>query len=101
MEAENSDASGEAGAAGSSGGTGTIISGRERIDEIDRAILDLVARRIATSQTIQQARIASGGRRVDLAREMEVISRYEDAYGRSGTQIAMALLDVSKAYLGS
>ncbi|MGH6655694.1 MAG: chorismate mutase [Actinocrinis sp.] len=73
-----------------------VLSGRERIDALDAQIAELVARRIEVSRQIQTARIADGGRRVDLRRETEVIARYSAALGRPGTAIAMALLELGR-----
>lgn len=81
-----------AAAAGSDG----VLTGRERIDAIDAQITALVQHRIAVSREIQAARIAEGGRRVDLRRETEVIGRYTAALGRSGTAVAMALLELGR-----
>lgn len=69
---------------------------RERIDDIDRGIVALVRERMAVSAGIQQARLASGGRRVHLAREMEVINAYSGALGRPGTALAMTLLELCR-----
>jgi chorismate mutase len=74
----------------------TVLTGRERIDALDMQIAELVLRRVEVSRQIQAARIAEGGRRVDLRRETEIIGRYSGALGRPGTQIAMALLELSR-----
>ncbi len=76
--------------------TDAVAHGRARIDEIDQEIIDLVRQRVAVSAAIQQARIASGGRRIELSREMEVIGRYRDALGKPGTSVAMSLLDLCR-----
>lgn len=73
-----------------------VLSGRERIDALDDQIAELVRRRIEVSRQIQSARIADGGRRVDLRRETEIIARYSAALGRPGTAIAMALLELGR-----
>jgi chorismate mutase len=73
-----------------------VLSGRERIDALDAQIADLVQRRIDVSRQIQAARIAEGGRRVDLRRETEIIARYSATLGRPGTAIAMALLELGR-----
>ncbi len=74
----------------------SVLSGRERIDALDDRIAELVRRRIEVSRQIQAARIADGGRRVDLRRETEIIDRYGAALGRPGTTIAMALLELGR-----
>lgn len=73
-----------------------IATGRERIDAIDAEIIRLVEERAAVSRRIQQARIASGGRRVEHSREMAILDRYARALGRPGTTLAMTLLEVCR-----
>jgi chorismate mutase len=74
----------------------TIADARERIDAIDDRILGLIQERMAVSSVVQQTRIASGGRRVHLAREMEILGRYREALGRPGTSLAMTLLELCR-----
>ncbi|MFF7054042.1 chorismate mutase [Streptomyces griseorubiginosus] len=74
----------------------TIADARERIDAIDDRILGLIQERMAVSAVVQQTRIASGGRRVHLAREMEILGRYRDALGKPGTNLAMTLLELCR-----
>ncbi|MGV9252495.1 chorismate mutase [Streptomyces sp. NPDC003697] len=73
-----------------------ITNARERIDALDDRIIGLVQERMAVSAVIQQARITSGGRRVNLSREMEVLSHYRDALGKPGTTLAMTLLELCR-----
>lgn len=74
-----------------------LIGGaRERIDALDDRIIGLVQERIAVSAVIQEARISSGGRRVSLSREMEILSHFRDALGAPGTSLAMTLLELSR-----
>ncbi|MDT0380525.1 chorismate mutase [Streptomyces sp. DSM 42041] len=75
---------------------GEIDDGRRRIDALDEQIIALVRERMTVSAGIQRARIASGGRRVHLAREMEILARYRDELGRPGTTMAMTLLELSR-----
>ncbi len=51
---------------------------------------------MAVSTVIQDARITSGGRRVHLSREMEVLSHWSDALGKPGTALAMTLLELCR-----
>lgn len=75
----------------------TVIDGaRERIDALDDRIIGLVQERMAVSAVIQDARIASGGRRVNLSRENEILGRFRDALGTPGTTLAMTLLELSR-----
>ncbi|MEU7643672.1 chorismate mutase [Streptomyces huasconensis] len=75
---------------------GVIENARERIDALDDRIIGLVQERMAVSAVIQQARITSGGRRVNLSREMEILAHYRDALGKPGTTLAMTLLELSR-----
>ncbi|WP_262699144.1 MULTISPECIES: chorismate mutase [Streptomyces] len=73
-----------------------IGTARERIDALDGQILDLVQERMAVSATVQEARIAAGGRRVHLSREMEILDRYRQRLGKPGTTLAMTLLELCR-----
>jgi chorismate mutase len=73
-----------------------ITDARERIDALDDRIIGLIQERMAVSTVIQEARIASGGRRVNLSREMEVLGHYRKALGRPGTALAMTLLELCR-----
>ncbi|MDW4904871.1 chorismate mutase [Streptomyces sp. ADMS] len=73
-----------------------ITGARERIDALDDRIIGLVQERMAVSAVVQETRIASGGRRVNLSRELEVLSHYSDALGRPGTSLAMTLLELCR-----
>ncbi|WP_030681658.1 chorismate mutase [Streptomyces sp. NRRL B-1347] len=74
-----------------------LIGGaRERIDALDDRIIGLVQERMAVSAVIQEARIGSGGRRVNLSREMEILAHYRDALGKPGTALAMTLLELCR-----
>ncbi|MGI5339570.1 chorismate mutase [Streptomyces sp. CA-181903] len=73
-----------------------ITGARERIDDLDARIIGLVQERMAVSEEIQRERIASGGRRVSLSREMEILNHYSDRLGKNGTVLAMTLLDLCR-----
>ncbi|WP_405767014.1 chorismate mutase [Streptomyces sp. NBC_00080] len=73
-----------------------ITGARERIDSLDDRIIGLIQERMAVSAVIQDARITSGGRRVNLSREMEILGHYRDALGKSGTSLAMTLLELCR-----
>ncbi|MEU4682519.1 chorismate mutase [Streptomyces xinghaiensis] len=73
-----------------------IAGARERIDDLDARIIGLVRERMAVSAAIQEARITSGGRRVNLSREMEVLHHYREQLGKPGTALAMTLLDLCR-----
>ncbi|NJP48065.1 chorismate mutase [Actinacidiphila epipremni] len=73
-----------------------IAANRARIDDLDARIIALVQERMAASRAVQQARMGAGGRRVHLAREMEILRTYGDALGRPGTSVAMTLLELCR-----
>ncbi|WP_454337939.1 chorismate mutase [Streptomyces glaucescens] len=74
-----------------------VISGaRERIDALDDRIIGLIQERMAVSAVIQEARITSGGRRVNLSREMEILDRFRRELGKPGTALAMTLLELCR-----
>ncbi|MEU2242727.1 MULTISPECIES: chorismate mutase [Streptomyces] len=73
-----------------------IGDARERIDSLDDRIIGLIQERMAVSAVIQEARISSGGRRVNLAREMEVLGHFRDALGKPGTALAMTMLELCR-----
>ncbi|OKK20943.1 chorismate mutase [Streptomyces sp. CB00455] len=73
-----------------------IAGSRERIDALDDRIIGLIQERMAVSAVIQEARISSGGRRVHLSREMEVLQHWSDALGKPGTGLAMTLLELCR-----
>ncbi|MGW0731038.1 chorismate mutase [Streptomyces sp. NPDC002851] len=75
---------------------GMITDARERIDALDDRIIGLVQERMAVSAVIQESRISSGGRRVNLSREMEILAHYRDALGKPGTSLAMTLLELCR-----
>ncbi|MEU0222851.1 chorismate mutase [Streptomyces sp. NPDC006284] len=75
---------------------GVITGARERIDALDDRIIGLIQERMAVSAVIQEARITSGGRRVNLSREMEVLDHYREALGKPGTALAMTMLELCR-----
>ncbi|MFE6779117.1 chorismate mutase [Streptomyces sp. NPDC057702] len=75
---------------------GVIRDARQRIDDLDGRIIGLVQERAAVSAAIQRERITSGGRRVNLARELEVLNHYRGQLGKPGTALAMTLLELCR-----
>ena len=65
---------------------------RERIDEIDTALIALWQERAALSQQVGATRVASGGTRLVLSREREILDRFRAALGADGTQLALLIL---------
>ena len=72
---------------------------RERIDEIDQAIIDLWLERARLSQQVGRTRIASGGTRLVLSREREIVERFRSALGADGTQVALMILRAGRGPL--
>jgi chorismate mutase len=72
---------------------------RKEIDSLDAEILRLVKRRAEVSQQVGAARMAAGGPRIVVNREMDVLARYRDL-GPEGRKIAMALLELGRGKLG-
>jgi chorismate mutase len=73
-----------------------IAEARRRIDDLDARIIELVRERMDVSAEVQRARMGSGGRRLHLAREMEILRGYGDALGKPGTALAMTLLELCR-----
>jgi chorismate mutase len=65
---------------------------RTEIDACDAAIIELVQRRLAISQEIGRLRAAAGGTRLSLAREQQVLARFQAALGEDGAALGMMLL---------
>jgi chorismate mutase len=72
---------------------------RKEIDWLDAEIVRLVKRRAEVSQQVGTARMAAGGPRIVVNREMDVLARYRDL-GPEGRKIAMALLELGRGKLG-
>ena len=87
--------------------TGTADSGasdhigalRNRIDEIDNALIELWQERARISGEVGRVRIASGGTRLVLSREREIVDRFRAALGPDGTQIALMILRAGRGPL--
>jgi chorismate mutase len=65
---------------------------RGEIDSCDAAIIELVQRRLAISQEIGVLRTTTGGTRLSLSREQQVLSRFRTALGPDGAALGMMLL---------
>ncbi|MBM7805901.1 chorismate mutase [Geodermatophilus bullaregiensis] len=65
---------------------------REEIDACDAALIALVQRRLAVSHEIGELRRASGGTRLSLSREQQVLARFQAALGPDGAALGMMLL---------
>jgi chorismate mutase len=76
-----------------------IASLRARIDEIDATIIQLWQERAAISQEVGSTRLASGGTRLVLSREREILERFRGALGADGTQLALLILRAGRGPL--
>ncbi|RBY89920.1 chorismate mutase [Blastococcus sp. TF02A-26] len=65
---------------------------RQEIDACDAQIIELVQRRLAVSHEIGALRAASGGTRLSLSRESQVLTRFRSALGDDGATLALMLL---------
>lgn len=65
---------------------------RAEIDACDAEIIVLVQRRLAISQEIGSLRAETGGTRLSLSREAEVLNRFRLALGPDGAALGMMLL---------
>ncbi|OIV39257.1 chorismate mutase [Mangrovactinospora gilvigrisea] len=86
-------------APGAAEANAVIAGARERIDALDAEIIALIRRRMAVSDEVKQARLAVGGPRLALAREMEILATYRDGLGGDGTTIAMTVLELCRGKL--
>ncbi len=76
-----------------------IMSMRARIDEIDAQLIALWRERAAISQQVGKTRVASGGTRLVLSREREIMDRFRAALGPDGTQLALLILRAGRGPL--
>jgi chorismate mutase len=97
------DAAGRTPDAATTGASGPAVENitglRERIDEIDDAIIQLWQERAAISAEVGRVRIASGGTRLVLSREREIVDRFRDALGADGVQLALLILRAGRGPL--
>jgi chorismate mutase len=70
----------------------SIPLSRDRIDEIDNAIIALWQERAELSAQVGRARMAAGGTRLVLARERVIVERFRTALGADGTALALLIL---------
>ena len=76
-----------------------IANIRQRIDEIDGTLIDLWQERARLSRQVGATRMASGGPRLVLSREQEILERFRAALGADGTQVALLLLRAGRGPL--
>jgi len=77
--------------------TAAIAAARDRIDELDRMIINLVGWRREISLRIQRERVEAGGVRIETSREREIVRRYVAGLGKpGGLAVALGILDVCR-----
>ena len=76
-------------------------AGRVGVNALAHLILFLAAvkRRAEVSQAIGKVRMASGGTRLVLSREREILDRFRSALGADGTQLALLILRAGRGPL--
>jgi chorismate mutase len=80
--------------------TTELIAGlRRRLDEIDSRLIELWRERAAISGEVGRIRIASGGTRLVLSREREIVDRFREALGADGVQLALLILRAGRGPL--
>jgi chorismate mutase len=72
---------------------------RGEIDACDAEIIRLVQRRVAVSQEIGALRRATGGTRLSLSREQQVLDRFRRELGPDGASLGMMLLRQGRGHL--
>jgi chorismate mutase len=65
---------------------------RTEIDACDAELIALLQRRLEVSREIGALRAASGGTRLSLSREQQVLARFRAALGDDGAALGMLLL---------
>ena len=73
---------------------------RAAVDQVDRELQRLVARRRELSNRIQALRLGRGGERYDATREEQVVASYVAALGPEGADLAGAVLRVCRGQAG-
>ena len=76
-----------------------ILAMRERINEIDHALMALWQERASLSRQVGATRVAAGGTRLVLSREREILDRFRTELGTDGTQLALLLLRAGRGPL--
>jgi chorismate mutase len=79
--------------------TDRISDLRRRIDEIDGQLIDLWRERAGISGEVGRVRIASGGTRLVLERERQIVDRFREALGADGVQLALLILRAGRGPL--
>ncbi len=72
---------------------------RSEIDACDAQLIELIQRRLEVSKKIGVLRAASGGTRLSLSREQQVLARFRAALGPEGASLGMLLLRQGRGHL--
>ncbi|MFE6699267.1 hypothetical protein [Streptomyces sp. NPDC057718] len=72
---------------------GPIDQAHRRLAELDDAVIDAIHARIEAQGDLIALRRAAGLPETELARENEVLRRYNEALGSAGTTLALLLLE--------
>ncbi|GLF97933.1 chorismate mutase [Streptomyces yaizuensis] len=76
-------------------------SQRAHLAHLDHSIIALIRQRTEICLELAALRRAEGGPAIELARENEVLRRYHDALGPSGTSVALLLTELGRRAEGA
>ena len=96
---EGTTSTGVPASADNAGADEHIAALRRRLDEIDQTLIDLWRERATISHEVGVTRVAAGGTRLVLAREQQILSRFREALGADGTQLALLILRAGRGKL--
>lgn len=74
---------------------------RVRIDELDDQLIQLWRERAETSAQVGQIRMRNGGTRLSLAREQQIIHKFQTSLGPTGARLALLLLEAGRGALAN
>ncbi|MFF5447656.1 chorismate mutase [Streptomyces sp. NPDC012888] len=75
---------------------GPVEQAHRKVAELDDAVMELVRRRTAAHAELVALRVRAGLPATELARENEVMRRYNEALGPSGTALALLLMELAR-----
>jgi chorismate mutase len=76
-----------------------IAALRQRIDQIDETLIALWQERSELSKRVGATRVASGGTRLVLEREQQILDRFRRSLGADGVQLGLLLLRAGRGPL--
>ncbi|MFB7216586.1 hypothetical protein [Streptomyces sp. NPDC056255] len=74
-----------------------IARERERLGELDTALIHLIRTRAEAAHELDELRRKAGGPRTDLTDENAMLRGYHGALGRRGASIALLLLGLGRS----